>query len=236
MTYSNIRNTSYAVSVVLHLIILGLFFIITFNIEYPSREFVEVGFGNFGAGVSSGGKGTEIEGEKQPSSVEEAKAEPAPSVVKEIELPKTKNTETENVITQTEKTKETAKENSRKESTKNEDDDAAASSSDKVIGNKGEGEGGLGYDIDWGGRGSRKIYSYILPEYPDGVSKEIDVRLRFSILPDGTVGKIFPLIKADTRLENAAINSLRKWRFEPLNNTQKQMEQIVIIVFPYRLQ
>jgi protein TonB len=100
----------------------------------------------------------------------------------------------------------------------------------------GEGEGGFGFEIDFGGKGTRKIYSYNLPEYPEGVSKEIDVKLRFTILPDGTVGKIFPLIKADARLELASINSLRQWRFEPLPRNAKQIEQTVVIIFPYRLQ
>ena len=96
-------------------------------------------------------------------------------------------------------------------------------------------KGSYGFDIEWGGKGTRKIYSYILPEYPEGVSKEIDIRLKFTILPDGTVGNIIPLIKADTKLEGAAITSLRQWRFEALNPAQKQLEQIAVIVFPYRL-
>lgn len=83
---------------------------------------------------------------------------------------------------------------------------------------------------------TKKIYSYSLPAYPEGVSKEIDVKLRFTILPDGTVGRIIPLIKADGRLESAAINSLRQWRFEPLSSNQKQLEQTAVITFPYRLQ
>ena len=66
-------------------------------------------------------------------------------------------------------------------------------------------------------------------------SKEIDIKLKFSILPDGSVGKIIPLMKADTRLEMAAINSLRNWRFEPLRIGQKKNEQSVVITFPYRL-
>ena len=65
--------------------------------------------------------------------------------------------------------------------------------------------------------GTRKIYSYLIPAYPEGVNKEIDIRLKFTIKPDGTVGSIFLLTKADTRLENAAINSLWQWRFELIN-------------------
>jgi protein TonB len=99
----------------------------------------------------------------------------------------------------------------------------------------GEGEGNYGFEIDFGGKGMRKIYSYSLPDYPEGVSKEIDVKLKFSILPDGTVGKILPLIKADTKLELAAINSLRQWRFEPLPESQNVTEQFAVIIFPFRL-
>ena len=68
------------------------------------------------------------------------------------------------------------------------------------------------------------------------MKKEIDIKLQFTILPDGTIGTIIPKIKADTRLENAAINSLRQWRFEALSTSQKQVEQKAVIVFPYRLQ
>ena len=94
----------------------------------------------------------------------------------------------------------------------------------------------FGFEIDFGGRGKRKIYSYALPSYPEGVTKEIDVKLKFTIQPDGTVGKIIPLIKADTKLEFAAINSLRQWRFEPLPESQKKLEQSAVIIFPFRLQ
>ncbi|PKL82433.1 MAG: hypothetical protein CVV24_10065 [Ignavibacteriae bacterium HGW-Ignavibacteriae-3] len=100
----------------------------------------------------------------------------------------------------------------------------------------GEGDGGFGFELDFGGKGMRRIYSYNLPEYPEGVAKEIDVKLRFTILPDGTVSKIIPLIKADTKLEFAAINSLKQWRFEPLPPNAKQLDQTVVITFPYRLQ
>ena len=101
--------------------------------------------------------------------------------------------------------------------------------------NNNTNEGNYGFRIDFGGKGIRKIYSYQLPAYPPGVHKEIDVKLKFSILPDGTVANIIPLIKADTRLEMAAINSLRQWRFEPIPEGKKKVVQWVTIVFPYRL-
>lgn len=234
MTYRVIRNTSYLFSMVFHLILLVIFLFIKFNEYYPPGEYVEVGFGTMGESGSAGAKGTEIEDVQQPSNIEASKrSEQLASVVKEVELPKTQNAENENVITRAEKTEKNEKPKAAAESSK--DDETSASASSTGRGNKGEGQGSFGYDIDFGGKGTRKIYHWETPAYPEGVAKEIDIRLKFTILPDGTVGRILPLIKADTRLENAAISSLRTWRFEPLNSRQKQIEQTAIIVFPYRL-
>lgn len=102
------------------------------------------------------------------------------------------------------------------------------------IGN-GIGDGmGDGIGINWGGR-IRKIYSYRIPDYPAGVAKEIDVKLRFSILPDGSVGRITILQKVDSRLEQVATDALRLWRFEPLPSNAEQTVQIAVINFPFRL-
>jgi protein TonB len=151
--------------------------------------------------------------------------------VKEVELPVAKNTSKDNNVTPSEKSKDKSVTNS----TENKDK-TNSNVTTSGQGNLADGEGSFGFDIDWGGKGTRKIYSYTLPAYPEGVYKEIDIRLRFTILPDGTVGNILPLIKADTRLENLAINSLRQWRFEALGPMQKKVEQVAVIVFPFRLQ
>lgn len=211
MTERKTTNTSYAISIIFHLALLVLLFYMKLEVEYPVKEYIEVGFG----GISSGSSGAS--GDNVLSTIDEKKIEELKEKSKEdVEVPKVKNT-FENEIPASAKKK----------------------NEEKVIepkGNKGVGTGNSGFDIEWGGNGKRKIYSYTLPAYPEGVNKEIDISLRFSILPDGTVGTIFPLTKADTKLENAAINSLRQWRFEPLPLKQKKTEQFAIIVFPYRLQ
>lgn len=232
MTYRSIKNFSYSISLLLHLIILLVFALVHFSFDYPPREFVELSFGVSGELGSSGSTGDQfekIEDLSKPEVVNQSK-DNNPKV-EEVELPKSKNTTEENIIKPADKEKEKTD----KASTKNELNKNSKSTT-SGSGNNAIGEGSFGYDIDWGGDGTRKIYSYVLPEYPDGVSKEIDIRLRFTILPDGTVGTIFPLTKADTRLENVAINSLRQWRFEGLAANQKQIEQKAVIVFPYRLQ
>ena len=146
-------------------------------------------------------------------------------------MPEAKNTEDENVIKPADDEKEIAEEKSDITT-----EEIESNSNGSEEGNESSAEGDFGFDIDWGGKGTRKIYSFVLPQYPDGVKKEVNIKLQFTILPDGTVGTIIPKIKADTRLENAAINSLRQWRFEALSNRQKQVEQTAVIIFPYRLQ
>ncbi len=216
---------------IIHILIFILLLFIKFTMDYPPREYVELSFGKSNQQGSSGAIGTEINQVEEKAKAETNETVDKNKIVKEVELPKAKNTSEENVVKPADKQKEETK--TVKTETKENTDSKVTTAGQ---GNKAEGEGSFGYDIDWGGQGQRRIYSYIIPDYPDGVNKEIDIRLRFSILPDGTVGNILPLTKADTRLENAAINSLRQWRFEALAPGQKQSEQTAVIVFPYRLQ
>lgn len=232
LSNQNITRFSYSSSILFHVILLILFLIINFTIEYTPKDYVELSFGISGEQGSSGAIGDQIDKTEELAKPEqETVTENKSKEVKEVELPKSKNTEKENVIVPAQKDKE-IKTETKKENTKQEN----SSTSNTGQGNLAKGEGSFGFDIQWGGSGTRKIYSYSLPEYPEGVNKEIDIKLKFTIKPDGTVGSIFLLSKADTRLENAAINSLWQWRFEPLTSTQQQADQSAVIIFPYRLQ
>lgn len=208
MSEQRTLTSSYSISILIHAAILILFFYIKMEVEYPVKEYIEVGFG----GITGGASSANAENVLEEKNVEDLKVD----TKEDVKIPKVKNTFDDEVPATTKKKMD-----------------------EKLVEPKGNqviGTGSSGFDIEWGGNGKRKIYSYSLPAYPDGVNKEIDIRLRFSILPDGTVGTIFPLTKADTKLENAAMNSLRQWRFEPLPLKQKKTEQFAIIVFPYRLQ
>lgn len=223
---------SYSVSLSIHIILLLILWLLKFTIDYPPREYVELSFGVSGEVGSSGAIGQQIEQVEELAKPEEkTQTKESNKEVKEVQLPVAKNTFDDNTVAPSEKSKEKSNNN-----TKENKDNTNSNVTTSGQGNLAEGDGSFGFDIDWGGKGTRKIYSYSLPSYPEGVYKEIDIRLRFTILPDGTVGNILPLIKADTKLENVAINSLRQWRFEALSPTQKQVEQAAVIVFPYRLQ
>jgi len=234
LTYNNIRNLSYSSSIMLHIILLLLALLINFAFETRSKEFVELSFGSGGFGNSGGSQGTAMEESGGSTVTNETviqKTENKVPEVKEIKLPESKTKTEDNTVIQVDKTKEV-----KKEKTQEKTEQGNSNTKGTGQGSMGQGEGGAGFDIQWGGNGTRKIYSYVIPSYPEGVNKEIDIRLKFTIKPDGTVGAIFLLSKADTRLENAAINSLWQWRFEPLNSNQVQGDQTAVIVFPYRLQ
>lgn len=232
MNYRNIKNISYSASLLFHSILLIIFLLVNLTFEFPAKDYVELSFGISAETGSSGAIGEKLDKIQELAKPEDQNiTENKNPEVKEVQLPVAKNTQDENVIKPAEKDKE--------QKTKTKTETKTETKTDVTTtgqGNLAQGEGSFGFDIEWGGMGTRKIYSYSLPTYPEGVNKEIDIRLRFTIKPDGTVGSIALLTKADTRLENAAINSLWQWRFEPLSPTQQQSEQTAVIVFPYRLQ
>lgn len=229
MNFREPKNISYTSSLILHILLALLFLFVTINPEVLPDEYITIGFGSGGNIGSAGATGkSEVVDDNKPKP-ENVKQQT--DVQKKVDLPETINKDTENLIATADKKKET-------EETPVNRVKPLQPSTGNTRGSEleGEGDSGFGFDLDFGGKGKRRIYSFILPEYPEGVSKEIDVKLRFTILPDGSVGRIFPLIKADARLELAAINSLRQWRFEPLPRNSQQIEQTVVITFPYRLQ
>ena len=80
----------------------------------------------------------------------------------------------------------------------------------------------------------RGIIHKIIPEYPAGLQKEARIRLRFYVLPNGRVGQIIPLTKADARLESVSIEALRGWRFAPVPGKATDVQE-GIITFIYKL-
>lgn len=231
MFYRDRERLSYLLSISIHVILMALFLIVGYTKEQETDQFVTVGFGNFGNVSRPGIKGDkdpnekikEKEVEKKEETKVEEKLVELPEVIEEHDepiIPAEVEEIKENEVAVTETVKPVAK---------------PVAEESKGEEKAGDGEGNFGFEIDFGGKGIRKIYSYDLPAYPAGVSKEIDIKLRFTILADGTVGKIIPLTMGDARLSTTSINALRKWRFEPLNSNHKRIEQTAVIVFPYRL-
>ena len=232
MSSEKSTGISYTVSIFVHVILVGLFLLINMSFDYSPADYVEISFGISSESGSSGAEGNLVENIEEISELEmQSTTEEQNREVNEVDLPVSENKSEENIIIPADEEKEISEENNNENT-----EEVNSNVTSTGQGNESVGDGSLGFDIDWGGNGTRKIYSFLLPQYPEGVKKEIDIKLEFTILADGTVGTIIPKMKADTRLENAAINSLRQWRFEALRNNQRQAEQKALIVFPYRLQ
>ncbi len=100
---------------------------------------------------------------------------------------------------------------------------------------RGTGRGaGDGFgDIDWGGGGNRVLLSKKLPQFPKSVKSNARIELRFKVLSDGSVSQVIPLQKADPALEQAAINAIKQWRFNPLQEN-KEMWGTIPLTFILR--
>ena len=56
------------------------------------------------------------------------------------------------------------------------------------------------------------------PQPPQiNIDIEVEIRLKFWVLPDGTIGEVIPIKRGDAHLERIAITYLKQWRFEPLH-------------------
>jgi len=80
-----------------------------------------------------------------------------------------------------------------------------------------------------GPAGERKV-TY-RPSKPPAVEleAETEIVLKFWVLPNGEVGRIIPIKKAEPVLEAKAIGYLKEWRFNPLSPDEAQVEQEGII-------
>jgi TonB family protein len=102
------------------------------------------------------------------------------------------------------------------------------------LGRFGAGTGrGAGYGLEWGGGGNRIVLHKELPKYPSGVNTSAQIKIRFTVLQDGSVGSAVPMQKGEPLLERAALEALRRWQFNP---THDDKEMVGFITFTFRVQ
>ncbi|MGB2869646.1 MAG: hypothetical protein WBD36_14415 [Bacteroidota bacterium] len=94
---------------------------------------------------------------------------------------------------------------------------------------------GVGYSIQWSQGGIRRKISGELPKYPPGVNVEAEIKLMAVVVPDGGLRAVQPIQKANTALEDAAVEKVRLWKFEPLKSSSPQIEQSCMITFLFKL-
>jgi TonB family protein len=105
------------------------------------------------------------------------------------------------------------------------------------VGGHGSGvDQGVSFSIQWLEGGTRRKVAGDLPQYPEGVNVEAQIKIQAVVRPDGSVKAVQPLQKGHTKLEDAAMKELRFWRFEPLRSAQLQVEQPCVVTFLFRLE
>jgi protein TonB len=111
------------------------------------------------------------------------------------------------------------------------------SSADKLLPSTSiatESSGQTPYQIE-GLVASRTVIHKVIPEYPENLQKQATVKISFTVLPNGHVGEMIPVIKSDALLEKITLDALRQWRFNPLPVDAPQRVERGVITFRYLL-
>jgi TonB family protein len=90
-------------------------------------------------------------------------------------------------------------------------------------------------DIQWDGGVSRNRIRGILPDFPPGATREVQVAVRFRVRPDGSMYGMTVIQKGDPRYERAALTAMRTWQFNALPQESKQADQVGTAVFTFKL-
>ncbi len=94
---------------------------------------------------------------------------------------------------------------------------------------------GSPYQISWNGI-PRALLSGEKPQFPGGVKYGGTVKIKITVDPDGNVAEMVPVEKADSRLEESAMASIRTWRFVKLANNYPQVNQEATATFIFKLE
>lgn len=73
-----------------------------------------------------------------------------------------------------------------------------------------------------------------LPDYPEKVNATI--RVRITVSPQGRIVQRLPLLKGNPALEQAVMDALSRWTFNPLPSNAPQEAQTGIVTFHFRLE
>ena len=80
----------------------------------------------------------------------------------------------------------------------------------------------------------RTLLREVLPRYAEKVNAIIQMRI--SVDTRGQVVRIIPLRKSNPELEQAVMEALQRWRFDPLNPNAPQELQTGVVTFRFRLE
>lgn len=225
------RIISLSATLVIHaLLMVILSFVLVF--QPKQEELIELDWGS-----STGAPNQNItQTETDPNKHQESK--PAAAVKKEakLDLPRTKSPSREVIPPVKKNTKATSSGTSKSRTAGTTSAKTTPRRRRSTAGPAGGSGKSTGYSIEWAGSGSRRLLSGRVPQYPDGTNKQLPVLLQFTVLPDGSVSGIIPVVKSDELLERAATSALRTWRFDPLPPQFEQVPQQAKITFIFKLE
>lgn len=90
-------------------------------------------------------------------------------------------------------------------------------------------------NIEWDGGVSRNRITGVLPTFPPGANREVQVAVRFRVRPDGSMYGMTVIQKGDPLYERAALDAMRTWRFNALPSGTKAADQVGTAVFTFKL-
>ena len=79
---------------------------------------------------------------------------------------------------------------------------------------------------------NRKRLIEVIPTYPEDMQQSLKVKLKFDVLPDGSVTNIIVIQKANPQFEFNSLSAISKWKFNPIS---QNVIQKGVITFIYEL-
>ncbi|MFN4903282.1 MAG: energy transducer TonB [Ignavibacteria bacterium] len=79
---------------------------------------------------------------------------------------------------------------------------------------------------------NRVVLNKVLPSSPSNMDRTVKIPMSFTVLPDGTVGEVIPLSKGDPSLEANSIKTLKKWKFNPIEDNVIMKGEITFTFSP----
>jgi TonB family protein len=249
------KNIGILTSILFHLILIGIAILVHFSIlpdsVYKRIEFIEFGFNEsannerFISPLSQSAKTSDTQDIGRMSNL----------IPKKVDLPKTFSKSEEPVyIPEHEETafnqldmnnkignsqtkiKSVVDENFINTSEISNPEDTAALTNDEYLNSLtnrlfGESESDSPYILE-GEITNRRILNKVIPSYPEGVQQSVKVKIKFDVLPDGSVTNIIIIQKAEPKLEFSSLNAISKWKFNPIS---QDIVQKGVITFIYEL-
>ena len=239
-------------SVALHAALLFLFtFLTAANVDTPQIGFVEVEFGPFAEGrparplVDERPDPIEEQANEPEAPEEPVEQPPAPEESRQVDLPD----QSEQILDEERVESPTVYPISPEEQNVDEAIDVVDPEPEpppiRPLGS-GALEGLQGNQSGSGGQGTEEeqaapfeieglnrdgVYAP-LPRYEENA--DATIRVRITVDPQGRVTSLFPLLKGDPVLEQATMDALRRWRFNPLPPNAPQELQTGVVTFRFR--